>query len=145
MQKPIISWNNTTPALLSARQITARSNQISIVSIHIPSLVKIDIYSSYHPETKIQTCGGKITLSKIDNICPLAIPDQISTISMHIPSLNWKSNSHLHFQRKCKKLSYFHSFKILFPFAVLICLSNQPESQFKLNIRHNQKIHWVVF
>ena len=28
-----------------------------------------------------------ITLSKFDEICPLAIPDQISTISMHIPSL----------------------------------------------------------
>ena len=32
----------------------------------------------------------QITLSKIDEFCPLAIPNQISTVSMHIPSL-WKS------------------------------------------------------
>ena len=32
-------------------------------------------------------CQGQITLSKIDEICPLAIQNQISTISMHIPSL----------------------------------------------------------
>ena len=33
------------------------------------------------------SCRGKITMSNIDEICPLAIPNQISTISMHIPSL----------------------------------------------------------
>ena len=32
-------------------------------------------------------CYGKITLSKIGKICPLAIEDQLSTKSMHIPSL----------------------------------------------------------
>ena len=32
-------------------------------------------------------CRGQITLSNIDEICPLAIPNQIPTISMHIPSL----------------------------------------------------------
>ena len=33
-------------------------------------------------------CGrGQITLSKIDEICPLTIPNQISTMSMHTPSL----------------------------------------------------------
>ena len=32
-------------------------------------------------------CLGQITPSKFDKICPLAIPNQISTISMHIPSL----------------------------------------------------------
>ena len=31
--------------------------------------------------------GGQITLSKNDEICPLAIPNQMATISMHIPSL----------------------------------------------------------
>ena len=45
------------------------------------------IYSSYSPETKIWACLGQITPSKIEEICPLAIPNQISTISMHIPSL----------------------------------------------------------
>ena len=47
----------------------------------------IDVYSSYHLETKILACLRQITPSKIDEICPLAIPNQISTISMHIPSL----------------------------------------------------------
>ena len=32
-------------------------------------------------------CGGQITLSKIDEICTLAIQNQIFSISMHIPSL----------------------------------------------------------
>ena len=32
-------------------------------------------------------CGGQITLSKIDEIWTLAIPNQISTIPMHKPSL----------------------------------------------------------
>ena len=36
---------------------------------------------------KIWTCRGQITLSKIDEIRPLAIQKQISTIPMHIPSL----------------------------------------------------------
>ena len=36
---------------------------------------------------KIWMCRGQITLSKIDENCPLAIPNQISTISMHIPIL----------------------------------------------------------
>ena len=36
---------------------------------------------------KIWMSGGQITQSKVDEICPLAIPNQISTISMHIPSL----------------------------------------------------------
>ena len=45
------------------------------------------IYSSYSPEMKIWACLRQITLSKIDEICPLAISNQLSTISMHIPSL----------------------------------------------------------
>ena len=32
-------------------------------------------------------CGGQVTPSKIDKICPLAVLNQIFTISMHIPSL----------------------------------------------------------
>ena len=34
---------------------------------------------------KIWTCGGHVNLSKIEEICPLAIPNRISTISMHTP------------------------------------------------------------
>ena len=44
-------------------------------------------FTRYHPETKIRACLGQITLSKFDEICSLAIPSQIYTISMHIPSL----------------------------------------------------------
>ena len=63
-------------------------NYISTITMHIPSLVKsIDIYSIYHPETKILTCRGQITVKKIEESCPLAIQNQISTISMHTPSL----------------------------------------------------------
>ena len=44
-------------------------------------------FTHYCPETKILTCLGRATPLKIDEICPSAIPNQISTISMHIPSL----------------------------------------------------------
>ena len=47
----------------------------------------IDIYSSYHLETKIWSCCGQVSLSKIDEICPLAITNQISAISMHFLTL----------------------------------------------------------
>ena len=50
-------------------------------------LKSLDIYSSYCPEKKIWACLGQTTESKFDKICTLAIPNQISTISMHIPSL----------------------------------------------------------
>ena len=36
---------------------------------------------------KNRTSRGQIALSKINEICPLAIPNQISTISMYILSL----------------------------------------------------------
>ena len=63
-----------------------------------PDLFNVNAYSKFgenlllftevkSPETKIWECLGQITPSKIDEICPLAIPNQISTISMHIPSL----------------------------------------------------------
>ena len=32
-------------------------------------------------------CRGQITLSKTDEICPLEIPNQVSTVSMSVPSL----------------------------------------------------------
>ena len=34
----------------------------------------IDVYSSYHPETKIWACLRQITPSKIDEICPISNP-----------------------------------------------------------------------
>ena len=47
----------------------------------------LDIYSSHRPETKILACPEQITPSKFDEICSLAIPNQIFTVSMHIPRL----------------------------------------------------------
>ena len=47
----------------------------------------IDIYSNYCPETKMQMGCGQIALSKIDEICPIAIPNQTFITSMHNPSL----------------------------------------------------------
>ena len=38
-------------------------------------------------EMKIRACLRQITPSKFDEICPIAIPNQISTLSMHKPSL----------------------------------------------------------
>ena len=61
-----------------------------------PDLLNVNAYSkfgenpllfSHSPETKIWVCLGQMTPSKIEEICPLAIQNQISTISMHIPSL----------------------------------------------------------
>ena len=69
----------------------AIANQICTISMQIRSVVKIHrIYSRYHLETKItklQTCLRLITPSKIDEICPLSVPNQISVMSMHIPNV----------------------------------------------------------
>ena len=67
----------------------ASPKQIFTISMHLSNLVKIhwDFYSSYCPESKIWMYCGQITMSKFDKLCPLEIPKQMSTISMHIPSL----------------------------------------------------------
>ena len=63
-------------------------NQISTISMHIPSLVK-----THWCLFKLSSGNENMGASRADNsitiwqICLLAIPDQISTISMHIPSL----------------------------------------------------------
>ena len=53
-------------------------NKISIISMHISSLLKIhwDLLKLYCPEMKIQMCPRQITLSKINKICLLAILNQ---------------------------------------------------------------------
>ena len=45
--------------------------------------------------TQQLSCHGQITLTNIDEICSLAIPNQISLISMHVPNLV-KIPWHLH-------------------------------------------------
>ena len=45
------------------------------------------IIKTLNYNTPSLSCQGQITLSIIDEICPLAIPNQISFISMHVPGL----------------------------------------------------------
>ena len=95
-------WNDNTPPLSCDEQIT-----IKMYFAHLQSQTRSPqyqctyqvwlnplIFTRYCPEMKIPTCGGQITLSKIDKICPLAIPNQITTISIQKPSLvkiHWHS------------------------------------------------------
>ena len=55
--------------------------------MHIPSLVKIDWYllklSFRNKNTDVLQVDNSV---RIDEICPIAVLNQISTISMHIPS-----------------------------------------------------------
>ena len=58
------------------------------MSMHIASLVKIPSYllklSSENENMGVSRADNSV---KVDEICPLAIPNQTSIISMHIPSL----------------------------------------------------------
>ena len=98
LKKQETMWNDNTPPLTCGGQISlskineicssAIPNQTSTISMHKQVWWQsIDIYSSYHAETKIWMCGEQVTLLNIYEICPLAIPNQTSTIPMHIPSL----------------------------------------------------------
>ena len=67
------------------------------ISNRKPDLLNVNAYSKFGENPLLFTqvivqkrkygSPGQITPSKIDEICPLAIPNQISTISMHILSL----------------------------------------------------------
>ena len=52
-----------------------------------PGCFKAEEIKTWYYNILLLACGGHINLSKIDEICPLAIPNKISTISMQIPSL----------------------------------------------------------
>ena len=94
----IKTLNYNTPPLSCRGQITlsntdqicssAIPNQISLPSMHVPSLVKILWYLH-----KLSSGNENMGVSWADNSVkiwrnfPLAIPNQISTISMPIPSL----------------------------------------------------------
>ena len=47
----------------------------------------INVFSSYRPETKIWAYLEQIPLWKFDESCPLAIPNQNFTVSVHIQNL----------------------------------------------------------
>ena len=84
--------NYNTPPLSCCRHDNFPISNPKPDLLHINACTKfgeksIDVYSSYHPDTKIWACLGQITPSKFNKICPLAIPNQFSTISMHIPHL----------------------------------------------------------
>ena len=76
--------------------------QINACTYYQVWLKSLDNYSGYHPETKIWACLGQITLPKLDEIYPLAISNQISTISMHITKFGENSWSLLVIIRKWK-------------------------------------------
>ena len=63
-------------------------NQISLMSWHIASLIKIPCYllklSSGNENMGVPRADNSV---KFDEICPLAIPNQISLMSWHIASL----------------------------------------------------------
>ena len=79
-----MSWADNSVTFAHKQSQTRSPSYQCMYQVWLNSL---DIYSSYRPEMKIWACLGQITLSKFDEIHPLAIPNQISTISMHIPSL----------------------------------------------------------
>ena len=90
-------------------------------------------------------CCGQITLSEIDEICPLAIPKQISTVSMHIPSLAkvywylllklWSGNENTDVSRADNsiKTDKFCPSAILNQIATI-----------SMHIPHLVKIHWYL-
>ena len=63
----------------------AIQNQIFLISMHVPSLVKTPRHLH-----KLSSGNKNMSVFRADNsnkICPLVIPNQISILSMHIPSL----------------------------------------------------------
>ena len=78
--------NNPKPDLDNIYGQITILNQILIISMYIASLVKRPYLLSYRLEMKIWACLWQITPSKFDEICPLAIPNQISLMSMHTAS-----------------------------------------------------------
>ena len=72
MKSEIKTWNSNTSQI--------------IISMYTPSLVKIHYLLKLSSKTKIWICIGQITVSKIEEICPLAIPNLTSVISMHTSS-----------------------------------------------------------
>ena len=93
------AWNNNTQPLSCYWQITLSKNWEKFANGQSQSGApqfqctyqiwwkSIEISSSYRPESKIRMYCRQITLPKMDEIRPLAIPKQMSTISMHTPSL----------------------------------------------------------
>ena len=81
-----LSWS--TPSKLDKIYPFAIPNQISTISMYIPSLVKIHwCLLKLSSRNEKWACLGRIRPSKFDELGLLAIPNQISTISMHIPEL----------------------------------------------------------
>ena len=93
----IKTWNDNTPPLSCRGQITVENGRNLPISkskldLHnINAHIKFDEnslrFTCYCPKMKIRMFRGQITLSKIDENCPLGPLNQICTILMHIPSL----------------------------------------------------------
>ena len=87
----------------------------------------------------------QITLSKVDKICPLAIPNQISFISMHVPSLvkiRWhllklsSRNGNMGLSRADNSIKIWRNLPISNPKPDLHKIS--------MHIRSLVKIHWSL-
>ena len=83
----IITVKQLYPAIIKSRADNSANVRFQTRSPQYQWTYEIEIYSSYHPESKMRLCCRQTTLSTIDEICQLAIPKQIYTISMQIPSL----------------------------------------------------------
>ena len=91
--------------------------------------------SSYH---------GQITLSNIEEICPLAIPNQISFISMHVPGLvkiHWcllklsSGNENMGVSRATNPVKIWRNLPISIPNQI---------STLSKHIPNLVKIHWCL-
>ena len=84
--KNIKTFNYNTPPLLCRVQITGKHWGKLPDLLHINACTKFGqnslTFTRYRPEMNIRACLGQIILSKFDEICPSAIPNQTSTISM---------------------------------------------------------------
>ena len=67
--------------------LLAIPKQISLMSMHIASLVKIPLFTLLSSGNKNMGVSRADNSVKFDEICPLAIPNQTSLMSMHIASL----------------------------------------------------------
>ena len=68
-------------------QFTVRLMNASGYIVHVNHFSSTNQIKTWNDNTAPLSCSGQKTLSKIDVIYRFVIPNQISTISMHIPSL----------------------------------------------------------
>ena len=88
-QKPYLIWVYT---VCSGNTFCSEGTSMLVSTSH--NLASVNLNHASHNDIKMWNdntspvlCSGQINMSKIDEVCPLAIPNQISTILVHISSL----------------------------------------------------------